>query len=298
MVDHVEWARLPYFLEVARSGSLRAAAERLGATHATVDRNLRSLEDTYGVRLFERSRAGLALTDAGEALLPLAEEAETSVITARRRIQGLDREATGRVRLSIPTPFASTVMPDILARFEQDHSDIELDVTVTNRIEDINRAETDVSIRIAFQVDDDVFGRKVLQYSHGIYASRRYLAEHLSTAGALGEGLQWVGWGDTAPLPDWVRSSPFPKARVRYRLRSPSLIVAMVRKGMGMSYLPCWIGDDCPELERVPSTEIAPDRSIWLLLHSDLRRTTRVRLLVDFVSDELRALRPMFEGQV
>lgn len=289
---------MPFFLEVARSGSLRAAAETLGATHATVDRNLRALEDAYGVRLFERSRTGLALTRAGETLLPLAEEAEHSVMTARRRLQGLDQEAAGSVRLSVPTPFATVILPDILVKFERDNPGINLDVTVTNKLQSITRSETDVSVRIAHQVDDDVVGRKVLQYAIGIYASRAYVEETGAQArpGYAGAGLKWVGWGDSGSLPDWVRQSPFPKAEVRYRVRSPSMITHMVRAGLGMSYLPCWVAHFVPDLVLVPGTEVTMDRSIWLLLHTDLRRTTRVRLLVDHIAEELRTLRPIFLG--
>ena len=292
----VDWARLPYFLAVARSGSLRAAAETLGGTHATVDRNLRALETAYGVRLFDRTKTGLHMTPAGEALLPLAEEAEESVIAARRRLQGLDREASGLVRVSIPTPFASSIFPEILAQFERQHPDIELNIAVTNRFEDLTRAETDVSIRIAHQVDDDVVGRKVLQYASGIYASQDYIDRAFATAGAKGEGLQWIGWGDSAGLPDWVRSSPFPKARIRYTLRSPALIANMVEAGMGMSYLPCWATHSLDGLVMVPGTEPYLDRSLWILLHSDLRRTTRVRLFVDFVAAELKSRRAIFTG--
>lgn len=71
-----DWAQLPYFLAVARFGSLRAAAEEMGATHATVDRNLKALEQAYGACLFNRSRCGLKLTPAGEALILMAETAE------------------------------------------------------------------------------------------------------------------------------------------------------------------------------------------------------------------------------
>ena len=294
----MDWARLPFFLEVARGGSLRAAAEALGATHATVDRNLRALESAYGVRLFERSRAGLTLTSAGETLLPLAEEAEQSVIAARRRLQGLDREATGTVRLSVPTPFATVMLPKILAGFKAAHPGIDLDITVTNKLQSISRSETDVSLRIAYQVDDDVVGRKVLQYAMGIYASRAYIAETGARArpGFGGEGLEWLGWGGSTSVPDWVRESPFPKAEVRWRVRSPTMITHLVRAGLGMSYLPCWVAHFVPDLMRVPGTEVTLDRSIWLLLHSDLRRTTRVRLLVDHLARELRELRPVFLG--
>ena len=292
----MDWAKLPYFLAVARGGSLRAAAETLDATHATVDRNLRALETDYGVRLFDRTRRGLELTRAGEALLPLAEDAEHAVIAARRRVTGLDNEARGIVRLSIPTGLMGVEFPQILAAFERKYPDIELHITVTNRFEDINKAEADVSLRAAHSVDDDVVGRKVLQYAGAIFASQDYLDRAWETRGPKGEGLQWIGWGDSVPVPDWVKSSPFPKARLRYKLRSPLLIAQMAAEGLGMTYLPVFAANWQPKLVMVPGTTPYMDRSIWLLLHSDLRRTTRVRVLVDHLAEELKARSALFLG--
>ena len=291
-----DWTKLPYFLAVARSGSLRAAALHLNATHATIDRNLRALEEDYGVRLFDRSRQGLTLTTAGETLIPLAEEAEEAVIAARRKLQGLDHEASGMVRLSIPTGLMGVEFPRILADFEREYPDIELQITVTNKFENLNRAEADVSLRVAYSVDEDVVGRKVLQYAGAIFASEDYLDRHWAGAGPKGEGLQWVGWGDSSPLPEWVKSSPFPKARIRYRLRSPTLVAQMVGAGMGMSYLPWFATSWVDGLRVVPGTEPYLDRSIWLLLHSDLRNTTRVRVLVEHLAKELRDMRSAFLG--
>lgn len=292
----MDWSRLPYFLAAARAGSLRAAAEQIAATHATVDRNIRALEDDYGVRLFERSKGGLVLTEAGRLLVPHAEEAERALVAARRRLQGQDSELSGTVRLSLPTAMAWIVVPEILARFEQAFPDIELDIAVTNQFADINRSETDVSLRIANSVDDDVVGRKLFTYASGTFASCDYLDRHWESAGPQGQGLTWVGWDDPDPLPAWVRASPFPKARVRYRLRDPSLIMNLVEAGMGMSMLPFFAVAHLNDVAQVPGTEPFWDRSLWLLLHSDLKNTARVRALVDFLSAELRALRPMFQG--
>ncbi|MGH1416164.1 MAG: LysR family transcriptional regulator [Pelagimonas sp.] len=292
----MDWARLPYFLAVAQTGSLRAAAEHIGATHATVDRNLRALEDDYGVRLFNRSKAGLQLTAAGEVLLPLAQEADNAVTNARRRVQGLDDEPRGSVRLSMPAGFVPSRFARILADFERKYPEIELRIAVTNRFENINRSETDVSIRVAHQIDDDVVGRKVLQYAGGIFASQDYLDRHWEDAGPGGEGLQWIGWGEPDPAPAWVKASPFPKAKLRYRVQSPTMIGQLVAAGVGMSYLPYSSRDWIPGLVPMPGTKPYLDRSIWLLLHSDLRRTTRVRVLVDHLADEIKALRDVFLG--
>lgn len=292
----MDWAKIPYFLAVARTGSLRAAALQLKVSHATVDRNIRGLEDDYGIRLFDRTIGGLDLSDAGEALIPLAEEAESALIAGRRRVTGLDHEARGTVRLSIPSGLMGVELAAILAEFEQVYPEIELRIAVTNRVENINRSEADVSLRFAHQVDDDVVGRKVLQYAGGVFASQAYIDRVWSNAGPHGEGLQWIGWGDTAKVPDWVKASPFPKARVRYSVGSPTLIAQMVAAGMGMSNLPWFSTNWIPELTLMPGTTPYLDRSVWLLMHSDLRRTTRVRVLVDHLAAGLKARRQLFLG--
>lgn len=69
-----------------------------------------------------------------------------------------------------------------------------------------------------------------------------------------------------------------------------------VAQGLGMSILPCYIGTYVSGLVRVPGTDAWLDRSVWLLLHADLRKTTRVRLFVDFVAAEMKKLRRVFLG--
>ncbi|MBO6510448.1 MAG: LysR family transcriptional regulator, partial [Roseibium sp.] len=123
-----------------------------------------------------------------------------------------------------------------------------------------------------------------------------YLDRNWESRGPKGEGLQWIGWGDGVPVPDWVRASPFPKARVRYELNSPTLIAKLVAEGVGMSRFPViaasWIDGMIP----VPGTEPYLDRSVWIMRHSELRQTIRVQLLVDHLARELQAMRPAFLG--
>ncbi|MDE0852699.1 MAG: LysR family transcriptional regulator, partial [Yoonia sp.] len=66
----------------------------------------------------------------------------------------------------------------------------------------------------------------------------------------------------------------------------------------GMSLMLAFCNSVYPELVQVPGTELFHDRSIWLLLHSDLSRTTRVRRFVDFVADGLKEIRPLLQGEL
>lgn len=297
MKEFPDWADLPYFLAIANEGSFRAAATQLGSTHATVSRHLESLEKSYGSRLFNRSVEGLSLTLAGEELLPLALRAEDAVLNARRRLIGLDREVAGRVRVSVPPSLAYNILPEIFADFADKYPDIDLQIVVTNVFQDLTRNETDVSVRAAFGVTEDVLGRKLLQYRGHYFANADYIKRQMPDAGPLGEGLTWIGWGNRSEEKSWVKTSPFPNADFRHVAREGIMQVHMAEQGMGMVALPCYARYFSSKLQVIPGTKSYPDRSIWLLLHSDLRNAVRVRLFVEFVSSEIKKRRGIFEGE-
>src|SRR5262249_1510244 len=73
-----DWDGIPYFLAVARGGSVRAAAERLGVNHSTVLRRVAQLEERLGAQMFEKLPSGYRLTDAGEDVLEFADQMEAS----------------------------------------------------------------------------------------------------------------------------------------------------------------------------------------------------------------------------
>lgn len=293
-----DWGDLPYFLAIARNGSLRSAAASMRVNHATIARRLASLESDYAVRLFERSVEGLVLTQAGEELLPIAERAETEVLGARRKLSGLDNRPSGIVRITMPPSLAYVFISPLLSRFAAAYPDIDLDIQITNSIQDLTKHEADVSIRMAHSVTDDVVGRKVIQYYKGIYASRSYISKHREKFDGDGTGLTWIGWGDDDDHPEWAKNSPFPAAKLRHQAPEGVMQHVLARDGMGMTFLPCFAGDVVPELQRVPNTKILADRSIWLLLHSDLRTTARVRAFVDFMAAEFLRQRPLILGEL
>lgn len=293
-----DWEMMPFFLAVARGGSLRAGAAMMNANHVTVNRNIRILEANYGVQLFTRSRRGFQLTSAGEALFPLAEEAERVFLGARRRVGGLDKTETGTIRFSLSPMMAFDIVAPILARFFEAYPEIDIEFRLTDKKEDINRAETDVSLRVAFEVSDDVVARKLYAIAIGTYASRCYLENVVSKAQPGGAGLYWLGWTGPGDNTELRRQSPFPLAAVRHASDEGYMHLSLIRQGCGMSKLPVIYEHLYPDLCQVPGTEIELSRNLWILLHTDLRRTVRVRRFVDFLADGLRELRPKMQGSL
>jgi|GEM_PF-1037206 len=277
------WAELPHFLAVARTGSLRAAADELGINHATVNSNIKKLEAHYGVRLFDRLTTGLALTPAGENLLEKATEAEGVILSGKRRVGGLDRTLSGSVHLNISAWNMYYVVANKLPRFYELYPDIDLKITVSDDIENLSNSDFDVTWRVGWDIDANVTGRKVYSYHSAVLASEEYLARHWQARGPYGEGLQWIGKSALWPNPELERMNLFPAAKRVYDTKDPLLINDMLERGFGMAIVPLPTLQVLQGLTVVPGTPIVPDRTCWVLLQSDLRHTARVRALVDFL---------------
>lgn len=286
MSDALDWDDLRVFLAVSRAGSLRGAASELKVNHATVNRAILRLEDRLGSRIFDRSQSGLSLSQPGEILVPHAEQMERQIFDLSRKVAGVDAQPSGKVRLSIPPALTCGFIGPILRRFTQRYPEIEPMLHLSNDFEDLSRHEVDVTIRITYDVDADVVGRRLVQYMIAPYASPSYLERTVPLKEGDGEGAQWLGW-TLQGTHKWVASSVFPKATSRYCFPEVAAQIEAAAEGLGIAHLPCFIGDTDKRIMRVPGIRPRPDRSIWLLLHGDLRNTARVRTLVDFIAADI-----------
>jgi len=286
----LDWELLPHFLAVARAGSLRAAAHSIGANYGTVNRSIQALEASYGVRLFHRSRRGFSLTEFGEALVPMAEDAERKIIAARKRVEGLDKSESGKIRFSVSPTLAYDIVAPLIARFGVQYPEIDIEVRLTSEVESITDGETDMSLRAANEVTDDVVARKLFQLDVGVYVSKGYLEKVVPNAGPDGSGLTWIGLPTGNGTRGSLSRSPFPNAEVRHLVADGHMRARLVNLDVGMSHMPVLFEPAFPNLRRMPGTDISLGPWLWILLHSDLRKTVRVRRFVDFLTEELRAM--------
>lgn len=288
-----DWGDLRFFLAVARAGTIRGGADAIGANHTTVSRRLVALEQAIDARLFDRTKNGLRLTPLGEELLPNALRVEEEIAAASRIVAGRDSRPTGPIYLSLPPFMALSSIVGDIAAFSHLHNDIDIHLEVSNAFANLERREADVSIRYAYEVTDDVVGRRLVRCSKAVYCAPEY-AEKINDDG--GVGLTWIGWAEdegetTAP---WVKNSPFPHAKIRHRVNEGVPQLALAAAGVGLTYLPCFVGDLHPGIVRAPFHHPVADRSIWLLLHRDLKKTTRIRLFLDFLAERITSRKRQF----
>lgn len=121
---------LRYFLEVARTGSVNQAAQRLHVAASAVSRQLAKLEDSLGVVLFERQARGMALTAAGTRLLAHANAQDAQALELVEQLQGLSAHEALRVRVACTEGFAAGFMPLVMSAFRQAHPQVHLQLQV------------------------------------------------------------------------------------------------------------------------------------------------------------------------
>jgi DNA-binding transcriptional LysR family regulator len=117
----VEIPQVEAFLAVGTFGGFRRAAEALRITQPAVSARIRALEESLGVRLFERGQHGFALSAAGRALRPCAEQLLQAVALARQAVHDLRPRAGGALQIAAVLSICTYLLPDVLKRFQDAH---------------------------------------------------------------------------------------------------------------------------------------------------------------------------------
>ena len=279
----IDWDDVRFFLAIARGGSVRAAAERLGVNHATVLRRVAQLERRLGTQLFDRLPSGYRVTGAGEDVLGLAEQMEASSHQLEARILGRDQGISGLLRVTMaPTIATHLLMPD-LAEFARLNPEVEMSVLSQDEPVNLTNREADVAIRVVYDrntLPPNLHGLRGPELFGGVYMSRELLAAWRT--GEV-ERVRWIVKGNIG-LPDWALQGDVPAAEVPFRTTNADAQIVAARQGLGMTMLPCFVGDTDPLLARVPGSELRMHGTLWLLTQGETRKTKRVRLFTEFVS--------------
>lgn len=280
---------------VADARALPAAAGLLGVNHSTVFRRLGQIEAALGQPLFERHRAGYVATAAGEAMLAVAARLDEDVTAFKRAVAGREISPAGELRVTTSDTLLVHLLTPLLARFRARCPDIRLDVVVANQALNLSKRDADVAVRASNRPPETLVGRKV-----GVVAWAVYGRVPVGPGGAAAPSADapWVGFGDAlAGLPAAkALASEMAPERVVYRVSTVLGLAEAIEGGIGIGYLPCFVGDPRPGLVRLSKPLAALADDLWLLTHPDLRRQPRVRAFLDFMGEEVATMRDRLSG--
>jgi len=291
----IDWDDIRYFLAVARGGSVRAAAERLGVNHSTVLRRIAQLEDRLGAGMFEKLPSGYRLTAAGEDVLEFADQMEASSHLLETRVFGRDQSVRGLLRVTLPPPLATHLLMPDFAEFARLHPDIEMEISSSGELANLTNREADVAIRVVYDrktLPLNLHGLKGPELFGGVYMAGDRLAAW--RAGAP-DPIRWIVISMHG-IPDWASEGEIRTTGTPFRVTDAEAQLAAVGQGLGITTLPCFVGDADPLLVRVPGTGLHLYGTVWLLTQGETRKTKRVRLFTDFVSRRLAAYAPLLAG--
>jgi DNA-binding transcriptional LysR family regulator len=290
----IDWDDVRYFLAVARGGSVRAAAERLKVNHSTVLRRIAQLEGRLGAHVFEKLPSGYRLTDAGQEVLEFAQQMEASSNQLETRVFGRDQSVRGLLRVTLAPSLATHLLMPDFAGFARLHPDIEMEILSAGELANLTNREADVAIRVVYDRDalpPNLHGLKGPELFGGVYMSRDLLAAW--RAGAP-DRIRWIVIDKYDP--DWAHRGEVHATEVPFRITDAEAQIVAVRHGLGMTTLPCFVGDADPLMARVPGTDLHRHGTLWLLTQGETRKTKRVRLFTEFISRRLAAYAPLLAG--
>ncbi|MEA9392375.1 LysR family transcriptional regulator [Acerihabitans sp. TG2] len=283
----MNWDNTRFLLAIARTGSLRAAATSLEVDQATVARRLRTLEQELQTRLFTRQPEGYTLTTAGQLLLPEAETMEAAAAAMRRKTLGMDTSLAGTVHIASTESLASCFLLPALAKLRQSHPDITVMLSTAPALVDIKHGETDLAVRSARPIDENLIIRRLTTFHIGLYASADYVARRgLPVSGNAFSGHDLIMFPRDAVPQYWQRLCDEPITNGNIVLETPSqwLLIESIRHGVGISMMAREIVERlCPELVNVmPARQEKVD--IWLVANPEVWSAGRVRVVMDAIS--------------
>ncbi|QDI08948.1 Cyn operon transcriptional activator [Klebsiella electrica] len=277
MKTDFNWDDTRVFLAVARAGTLSGAANALDMGIATLSRRLDRLEKSLAVPLFSRHQSGYRLTDDGEALLERAEALEHAGLAfgEMARLQG---NVAGLTRLATSDNLAAYfILPSLNALMEK-YPDLRVEVISGVQSVNLHRRDADLAIRMVKPDSGNLTLKRLGIVGFGLYAADACLN---GATGVASGHAQYVGWPEShqhLPAARWVtqtlRGSP-----CRVEANTLAAQLSAVSAGLGLGVLPHFMarknGLHCV------NSDLGVDQTLWLVMHSDLANSRRVRVVAD-----------------
>ncbi len=275
------WDDTRVFLAIARAGTLSGAAEAMNMGIATLSRRLDRLESALAVPLFSRHQSGYRLTDDGEALLERAEALESAGLAFGESAK-LQVNVAGLVRLATSDNLATHFILPSLTELLDSYPDLRVEVLSGVSSVNLHRRDADLAIRMVKPDSGNLTLKRLGTVGFGLYADRTYLKQWQGKATELllSHG-QYIGWSEShqhLPAARWVtrmlRGRP-----CRVEANTLAAQLSAVSAGLGLGILPHFMARK--NALHCVNSDIGVDQTLWLVMHSDLAHSQRVRVVAD-----------------
>jgi len=293
-VERMDWDKLKTFHYAAETGSLTAAAERLGVSQSSVSRQIAALEGGMGVPLFQRHARGLLLTGPGMALREFTREMNANAVIAESTLKDAREKVIGDLKVTAPVAFGSTWLAPRLVHFAEAYPETRLQVLLDDREFDLLKLEAECAVRLWAATHADLIQRKILEVRVGLYASPLYLKRHgapanpedidshrvIAYSATTAQGMRELDWAVRVGREDARPRTPLLELNNVYGM------VQAVESGFGIASIPNYMARDNPNLVKVLPNLEEPKLEVYFIYPSDLKRSKRIGAFRQFLIEQ------------
>jgi DNA-binding transcriptional LysR family regulator len=290
----MDWDKLKTFHAAAETGSLTAAAEKVGLSQSAVSRQIAALEEDLGVPLFHRHARGLILTGPGKVLQSSTVQMATVAAVAESNLKDARDRPQGELVVTAPVGFGATWLAPRLGGFMDAYPDVTLRLLLDDRELDLTTLEAECAIRLWQATHADLVQRKLLSVTTALYASPDYIGRHglprtpddldrhriISYGARQGDPMKVLDFSLTLGREDG-------KPRTAHlAINNISAVVKSVGAGIGIGGLPDYLARREPSLQRVLPDHPGPNLDVFFIYPSDLRRSKRIAAFRQYLLDQ------------
>ncbi len=288
--NSLEWSLVQSFCAVAETGSLSAAARKLGHSQPTIGRHIKSIEKSLGVELFRRESRGLEITSTGVDLLRYGQDMQSAAARLSLAAEGKSEALDGTVRITASVVFAHFLLPRIVSLIRHQLPEVAIEIVASDSTENLIFREADIAIRMYRPTQQDVVTRHVNNHQTGLYANRRFLDKkgRPKTVDQL-KDLEFVGFDRNDLMIRAIGELGMDVDRDFFPVRCDDQAAhwRLVCAGCGVGGAQTLIGDAEPLVERIDLGLKLPVLPVWLTAPSALRTSARIRRVWDILAEEL-----------
>jgi DNA-binding transcriptional LysR family regulator len=289
-MDKVDWNQLRAFLETAETGSLSAAARKLGLTQPTLSRQVAAIEQRLGVTLFERAGKNMVLTATGLDLLEHARNMGAAADALGMAATGRSQAVEGVVSVSASDMVATYLLPRLVRQIRQEVPGIAIEVIATNAISDLQRREADIAIRHVNPDRPELIARLIRQATACFYASQDWVDTHGHPRNAQdATSLPFVGSDRAGRYLAYLHQHGLPLSEANFSCYADHSVAhwGLVCQGLGIGAMMDEIARETPGVIRVLDDIPPVQFPIWLVTHTELHTSRKIRVVFDFLAEGL-----------
>lgn len=296
----VKWDDLRVFLEVARQGSIHAAAKRLKLDHSTVCRRIDKLESHLSVKLLDRTQRGIVVRDDAQDLLKHIESMDRHAGSIDDVLAKGGSGSVQTVRIATMEGIASCYVARRIPLLERFAPNVKIELVSVPQMVDLSRKEADIFLSFFNPRMPGLTNKRLADFRLFLYCSDSYAKRHgmPRSQDELADHL-FVGYIDDLLAIEAVRwlDEAVKAPRISFHTNSIIAQCNAAVEGLGIVMLPTFVAAGVAGLKRILPDEVSVRRDVWISVRVEQDYLIRIKSVMKFLSQIFKHDRDFLHGK-